>query len=165
MTAYSSSNKIARIISVVSGLLFWIFSLAYLAVLQGDLLSFKLNGLLGLPVWKGEEWIVALLLTGVLYVLNIGIKHYVAGNLAVISYLPSYLILGLLTFDSQYWHPWLFLIGLAVVILSFFFQNSKEDLNTCLLRTVLFCLLTISIGNTNEAYLKNISANLSYLRQ
>lgn len=163
MSAYPLSNKrTVRIVAIVNSLFFWIFSLIYLAVFQGDLMVFRAESL-----FEGRldyhPWIGALAITGLLWllrllvdkVLRFGAKGY------AFSYLPSFLILGGITFYAEsYRFPLALGVFAGTVLLSllFFAGWSREITKFTVLGTVnlnlqellLLCCLTVAVGNTDE---------------
>lgn len=142
-------EKTARIVPFVSGLLFWIFSVTYLGVFQGNMLALLVDDRMHWSV-PGIQWIISLSVTLVLSLSGILLDRYMKGRYTDMAYLPSYIILGLITVNTQGWHPAVLLIISVYLALLFFLLWGKSSLNATLLRVIALSLFTVSIGNTND---------------
>lgn len=163
MSLYPLSNRrTARIVALVSGFCFWIFSFVYLAVFQNDLLAVRSELLLpGKSAYN--PWVGAVVITSVLWLLQrlirklkyFGIKGY------AFSYLPSFVLLGVITFSPErYGIPLIVCVFGGTLLISLFFFAFWErgnvnitvlsSLNFNLQELLLLCCLAVSIGNTNE---------------
>lgn len=162
-------HKTARSLSIVSGLLFWIFSFTYLAFNQAGMMRVATEQFISSYVHY-NQWIGAAVITTVLWLCGcLGDYLYrFPAKLAALSYLPSYLLLGALTsFDADIFAKVFpvntFLWVGAIVILFYLLGLAKRKLNfidgkqaftsgfiSNLIITVLLAIATISIGNTNE---------------
>lgn len=142
-------EKTARIVPLVSGLLFWIFGVTYLGVFQGNMLALLVENRMH---WSVSEiqWIISLSVTLLLFLLGVLLRRYMKGRSIDMAYLPSYVILGLITFNTQGWHPTMLLIASVYLVLSLFLLWGRGSLNATLLRVIAFCFFTVSIGNTND---------------
>lgn len=166
-----SYKRAARILTVACGLLFSIFSIVYLFVLQKDVV-----GALHYSLSQGKTHYSplagAIIITVVLLVFRWGINGLMGlkGPVRTLSYFPSCLLLGVLTDvdrtifhggnieDKWFWLlPLLLLIYIGVVYtLRRVFRSwlNQEGsilglINSNLAILTLLCLMTVGIGNTN----------------
>lgn len=162
MTNYSSRHKkTARIIPLVSGFLFWIFSLAYLAFFQGDMLVLKTYALFDVVI---GAWLLAAGVTFILFLLALGLNRLTDSYQPELAYLPSFLLLGLITFSPEGWQVFPFLLTVIGFIIGYLYLRHRNDLNAIILRMIFLCLLTLSMGNTNERYHLQRSIEIKELR-
>lgn len=160
----SPDKKTARLVIIVSGLLFWIFSLTYLAVFQGDLLTAKAETYLS-GKFTYQPWIGAVIITFLLWLLQRGVnKCNFKGRWYSLSYAPSFILLGALTYHEEDYIPVFLLVVFTLLIflnLEFRKWNREiavtdrkstllQQLNVNILEIVLLCLITVSIGNTDR---------------
>ena len=141
-----SYKRAARILTVACGLLFSIFSIVYLFVLQKDVVG-ALHYSLSQGKTHYSPLVGAIIITVVLLVFRWGINGLMGlkGPVRTLSYFPSCLLLGVLTdVDRTIFHggniedKWL----------------NQEDsilglINSNLAILTLLCLMTVGIGNTN----------------
>lgn len=150
MVNYSPYHKkTARNVSIVSGFLFWIFSLSYLAFFQGDMLVLRIYAVFDIMT---EAWSLALGITSLLFISALGLDHLTGRQRTELAYLPSFLLLGLITFSPECWHLYQFILTFLVFIIVCIYLRHRNDLNAVILRMIFLCLLTVSMGNTNEQY-------------
>lgn len=163
MKSYSSSNrKSLRAIGIACSLFFWIFSMIYLGLFQGDLLSFRVDTLFSGGL-QYNPWLGAAVVTALLWLLQrliaVWIKFKPLGY--AFSFLPSFVLLGVITFiPTNYTLPLAVCIvagALAVSLLLFAFWGRKStrlsvsnSLNFNLQELLLLCCVTVAIGNTDE---------------
>ena len=116
-----SYKRAARILTVACGLLFSIFSIVYLFVLQKDVVG-ALHYSLSQGKTHYSPLVGAIIITVVLLVFRWGINGLMGlkGPVRTLSYFPSCLLLGVLT-----------------------------DVDSNLAILTLLCLMTVGIGNTN----------------
>lgn len=158
------NRKFIHSVSRMNDILFWLFGFCYLYFLQGDLLSLKIrsylpSGNLILPIWG---W--AVIIIGILWGLQRIVKKIgYSASWYTLSYVPSYLILGCITYYKDRYDfplPGVIMIGIiGITLMSFLYWRKKsvnlpnsliEVLTFNLLQIILSCLITLSIGNTNE---------------
>lgn len=166
---HTPEQKTARSLSIVSGLLFWIFSFTYLAFNQAGMMRVATEQFIS-PNIHYNQWIGAVVITAVLWLLGY-LGHYLyhfSGKFVALAYLPSYLLLGALTsFNAEIFAGVLpvntFLWVGGVVMLFYLmgwikrklcFIDTKQPFVTGfvsnLIITILLGIATVSIGNTNE---------------
>ena len=166
-----SYKRAARILTVACGLLFSIFSIVYLFVLQKDVVG-ALHYSLSQGKTHYSPLVGAIIITVVLLVFRWGINGLMGlkGPVRTLSYFPSCLLLGVLTDvdrtifhggnigDKWFWLlPLLLLIYIGVVYtLRRVFRSwlNQEGsilglINSNLAILTLLCLMTVGIGNTN----------------
>ena len=169
VTTNINKRRTARILTVACGLLFSIFSIAYLSFFQQNVVE-ALHYSLAQGKTVYAPWISAVLITVVLLILRwvinalIGLK----GPIKTLSYFPSCLLLGVLTDVghgvyhgegiSSVW-SWLlplllFLyvgIGWILSRITRVWTNINVEIvvNSNLLILLLLCFMTVSIGNSN----------------
>lgn len=166
---HTPERKTARSLSVVSGLLFWIFSFTYLAFLQAGMMRIVTEQFISESI-SYSPWAGAAIITTVLWLLGcIGQYLYrFPDKFTALAYLPSYLLLGALTSFNAEVFAGVFPVGTflwvgGIVLLFFLLGWAKRKLNfidgkqsfaagiiSNLMITVLLVILTISIGNTKE---------------
>lgn len=145
----SHTKRTARMVSIAGGVLFWIFSLAYLAVFQGNMLVLRVYDLFHLAI---NAWVLAFIVTAVLFLLAVLMKRLTGGNSMELAYAPSFLLLGLMTFSPEGWHLSSFIWTVLFTALAFVLLWKRTGFNAMVLRMIFLCLLTVSMGNTNEKY-------------
>lgn len=173
---HSPEPKTARSLSIVSGLLFWIFSFTYLAFNQAGMMRIATEQFISQNIHY-NQWIGAVVITAVLWLLGC-LGHYLYrfnGKLAALSYLPSYLLLGAVTsFNADMFagvFPIRTFLWVGGVVLLFYllgpvkrklsFVESNHSFVTGfisnLILTVLLAIATITIGNTNEDFYHEVN--------
>lgn len=166
---HTPERKTARSLSIVSGLLFWIFSFTYLAFNQAGMMRIATEQFISQSIHY-NQWIGAAVITAVLWLsgyLGHCLYHF-PGKFVALAYLPSYLLLGALTsFNADIFAGvlpintflWVggtvllfYLLGLVKRKLDFIDNKQPFTLGfiSNLIITVLLAIATISIGNTNE---------------
>lgn len=169
VTTNINRRRTARILTVACGLLFSIFSIAYLSFFQQNVVE-ALHYSLAQGKTVYAPWISAVLITVILLILRWAINALVGlkGPIKTLSYFPSCLLLGVLTDVghgvyhgegiSSVW-GWLlplllFLyvgIGWMLSRLTRIWTNINAEIvvNSNLLILLLLCFMTVSIGNSN----------------
>lgn len=170
-TIYLNYRRTARILTVVSGLLFSVFSIVWLYVFQKDVLR-VLHYSLSMGKTQFSPLASALFITGVLLLLRRAVNFCfrLKGPVRALAWFPSFLALGILT-DIDYsvclgggidplW-GWLLplLLGIFVLVAlagryisRLFFEQPVPTsivVNGNLLIFVLLCFMTVGIGNTD----------------
>lgn len=165
-----NSRRTARILTVACGLLFFSFSIVYLAVFQNDVLE-ALHYSLAEGKTQYSPWGSAIVITLVLMILRWVINGLVGfrGPLRGLSYFPLCLLLGVLTdvghgvYHGEGIAPkwaWLLpllligyvLLGMGIRRLLHWWGQRMEDItlvNINLLTLLVLCFMTVCIGNTN----------------
>lgn len=166
-----SYKRAARILTVACGILFSIFSLVYLFVLQQDVVG-ALHYSLSQGKTHYSPWVGAIIITAVLLIFRWGINGLMGlkGPVRALSYFPSCLLLGVLTdVDRSIFHggsignKWLWLLPLLLLIYigvvytlrrvfrTWLNQESSilSLINSNLAILTLLCLMTVGIGNTD----------------
>lgn len=178
MNAYrrTPERKTARSLTIVSGLFFWIFSFTYLAFNQACMMRIAIEQFIS-PDMEQNRWAVAAVITTVLWLFGFmaGRLYSLPGKYVAFSYLPSYLMLGALTsFNAEMFAGMLpvstFLWVLGAVLLFYLLgfikrnldfreikQTYVEGFTSNLIITSLLCILTVSIGNTNENFYHEVN--------
>lgn len=162
---YSSSNKkTARIIRIVCGFLFCLFSITYLGFFQANLLTERIENLFS-GRFTYYPWVGAIFFTLILLGLQWGVsKLYFRQKWYAFSYLPSFVILGVITHYRHYYIPVFIFIVLGILLflmvtpLRFGSRKSTIKRNSYLLHfininileIILLCTITVSIGNTDK---------------
>ena len=164
-------RRTARIISVASGLLFSAFSITYLSVFQKDVME-ALHYSLAQGKTVYAPWVSAIIITVVLLVFRWALNGLTSlkGLLKGLSYFPSCLLLGVLTdVGHNVYHGggiaevWVWKLPLVLVIyvlIAWFLGRTArlwlnpqiQDgfvVNSNLLTLLVFCVMTIGIGNDN----------------
>ena len=164
-------RRTARIISVASGLLFSAFSITYLSVFQKDVME-ALHYSLAQGKTVYAPWVSAIIITVVLLVFRWALNGLTGlkGLLKGLSYFPSCLLLGVLTdVGHNVYHGggiaevWVWKLPLVLVIyvlIAWFLGRTArlwlnpqiQDgfvVNSNLLTLLVFCVMTIGIGNDN----------------
>ena len=181
-TAY---KKAARIQTVVCGFLFALFSFVYLYIFQRDVLE-ALHFSLAHGKTHFAPLASAIIITFILILLRWGVNCLLGlkGNVRAFSYLPSCLILGVLTdigkniYTEDYHTPWGWLLPIILLIYSLLVfwlrrllrnrlnkeSNPVSLMNYNLLILILLCLMTVLIGNTNRKFHHELEAE-RYLRE
>lgn len=150
MVNYSPYHKkTARIVPIVSGFLFWIFSLSYLVFFQGNMLVLRIYAVFDIMM---EAWSLALGITSLLFLSALGLDYLTGRRRTELTYLPSFLLLGLITFSPEGWHLYQFILTFLVFIIVYIYLRRRNDVNAVILRMIFLCLLTVSMGNTDEQY-------------
>ena len=169
VTTNINKRRTARILTVACGLLFSIFSIAYLSFFQQNVVE-ALHYSLAQGKTVYAPWISAVLITVVLLILRWAINALIGlkGPIKTLSYFPSCLLLGVLTDVghgvyhgegiSSVW-SWLlplllFLyvgIGWILSRITRVWTNINVEIvvNSNLLILLLLCFMTVSIGNSN----------------
>ena len=169
VTTNINKRRTARILTVACGLLFSIFSIAYLSFFQQNVVE-ALHYSLAQGKTVYAPWISAVLITVVLLILRWAINALIGlkGPIKTLSYFPSCLLLGVLTDVghgvyhgegiSSVW-SWLlplllFLyIGIGWILsrITRVWTNINVEIvvNSNLLILLLLCFMTVSIGNSN----------------
>lgn len=169
VTTNINKRRTARILTVACGLLFSIFSIAYLSFSQQNVVE-ALHYSLAQGKTVYAPWISAVLITVVLLILRWAINALIGlkGPIKTLSYFPSCLLLGVLTDVghgvyhgegiSSVW-SWLlplllFLyvgIGWILSRITRVWTNINVEIvvNSNLLILLLLCFMTVSIGNSN----------------
>jgi len=162
---YSSSNKkTAHIICIVCGFLFCLFSITYLGFFQANLLTEKITN-----TFEGKftyyPWLAAVLITLILLALQWGVsKLNFKQKWYAFSYLPSFIILGVITYYRHYYIPFFIFIilGILLILMVSPFKHSGSKtiikrnnyllhfINVNILEIILLCTITVSIGNTDK---------------
>ena len=164
-------RRTARIISVASGLLFSAFSITYLSVFQKDVME-ALHYSLAQGKTVYAPWVSAIIITVVLLVFRWALNGLTSlkGLLKGLSYFPSCLLLGVLTdVGHNVYHgggiadvwAWKLPLVLVIYVLIAWFLGRTARLwlnpqiqdgfvvNSNLLTLLVFCVMTIGIGNDN----------------
>ena len=164
-------RRTARIISVASGLLFSAFSITYLSVFQKDVME-ALHYSLAQGKTVYAPWVSAIIITVVLLVFRWALNGLTSlkGLLKGLSYFPSCLLLGVLTDVghnvyhgggiAEVWAWKLPLVLVIYVLIAWFLGRTArlwlnpqiQDgyvINSNLLTLLVFCVMTIGIGNDN----------------
>ena len=164
-------RRTARIISVASGLLFSAFSITYLSVFQKDVME-ALHYSLAQGKTVYAPWVSAIIITVVLLVFRWALNGLTGlkGLLKGLSYFPSCLLLGVLTdVGHNVYHgggiadvwAWKLPLVLVIYVLIAWFLGRTARLwlnpqiqdgfvvNSNLLTLLVFCVMTIGIGNDN----------------
>ena len=164
-------RRTARIIAVASGLLFSAFSFTYLSVFQKDVME-ALHYSLAQGKTVYAPWMSAVLITVVLLVLRWAVNALVGlkGPLKALSYFPSCLLLGVLTdVGHNVYHgggisdTWGWMLPLCLVLYGvlgwllaraarLWLNPEMPDIwvvNSNFMTLLMFCFMTIGIGNTN----------------
>lgn len=169
VTTNINKRRTARILTVACGLLFSIFSIAYLSFFQQNVVE-ALHYSLAQGKTVYAPWISAVLITVVLLILRWAINALIGlkGPIKTLSYFPSCLLLGVLTDVghgvyhgegiSSVW-SWLlplllFLyvgIGWILSRITRVWTNINVEIvvNSNLLILLLLCFMTVLIGNSN----------------
>ena len=165
-----SYKKAARILTVVCGLLFSVFSFVYLFVLQKDVVG-ALHYSLSQGKTHYSPLIGAIIITIVLLIFRWGINGLMGlkGPVRSLSYFPSCLLLGVLTdVDASIFHggsignKWLWLLPLLLLVYVgsvftlrriFRFWLDQEGsilglVNSNVAILMFLCLMTANIGNS-----------------
>ena len=169
VTTNINKRRTARILTVACGLLFSIFSIAYLSFFQQNVVE-ALHYSLAQGKTVYAPWISAVLITVVLLILRWAINALIGlkGPIKTLSYFPSCLLLGVLTdIGHGVYHGegissvWSWLLPLLLFlyigigwILSRITRvwtniNVEIVVNSNLLILLLLCFMTVSIGNSN----------------
>lgn len=148
--------------AVICSLFFWIFSMVYLGLFQGDLLSYRID-LLFSGKLEYNPWLGAAIVTCLLWLLQRGIAAWIKFRSKgyAFSFLPSFALLGVITYLPQnYTFPvavCIFAGAIAVSLALFAFWGRKStnlsvlgNLNLNLQELLILCCLTVAIGNTDE---------------
>ena len=81
-----------------------------------------------------------------------------------LAYAPSFLLLGLMTFSPEGWHLSSFIWTVLFTALAFVLLWKRTGFNAMVLRMIFLCLLTVSMGNTNEnIIIKNLLRYSKYI--
>ena len=169
VTTNINKRRTARILTVACGLLFSIFSIAYLSFFQQNVVE-ALHYSLAQGKTVYAPWISAVLITVVLLILRWAINALIGlkGPIKTLSYFPSCLLLGVLTdIGHGVYHGegissvWSWLLPLLLFlyvgigwILSRITRvwtniNVEIVVNSNLLILLLLCFMTVSIGDSN----------------
>lgn len=186
MSYYISSlyKKTARIMIVVCGLLFSIFSFVYLYVFQRELLE-ALHFSLAHGKTQFAPATSAIVITLILLLLRWGVNSLLGlkGYVRALSYFPSFLVLCALTdidrnvYTSAAHSDWLWLLPLLIMLFVgaayilrkvFRMQLNREGspmgvVNGNILIMLLFSLITVFCGNTDRTFHHELQAE-HYLR-
>lgn len=166
-----NKRRTARIISVACGLLFSVFSVVYLSVLQKDVMEALHYSLAqGKTVYASLTSAVVITLVLLLFRWGVNVLVGLKGVFKALSYFPVFLLLGILTdvgyevYSGEGISPqwmWLFpvlllvyvLLGLVLRKLACWIEGSdiKPEVSVCsnLFVLVMLCFLTVGMGNTN----------------
>ncbi len=162
---YSSSNKKTTcIIRIVCGFLFCLFSITYLGFFQANLLTEKVTN-----TFEGKftyyPWLAAILITLILLGLQWGVNQlHFKQKWYAFSYLPSFIILGIITYYRHYYIPFFIFIILGILLIlmidPFKYGGRKSIIkrnnyllhfiNVNILEIIILCTITVSIGNTDK---------------
>ena len=163
-------RRTARILTIACGLLFSIFSIAYLAVFQDKVLE-ALHYSLSLGRTHYSPWVGAVLVTLVLLLLRWGVNALLRlqGWVSALSYFPSCLLLGVLTDVGRTVYQgggitpfWAWLLPLLLLVYGgvgyvlgrvLRFPPASTSVgafvNVNLLTLLVLVLMSVSIGNSN----------------
>lgn len=186
MSDYTNAlyKKTARIMIVVCGLLFSLFSFVYLYVFQRDVLE-ALHFSLAHGKTVFAPLASAIVVTLILLLLRWGVNSLLGlkGKVRALSYVPSFLVLCALTdvgrgvYTSGYHTQWTWLLPLLVLLFVVFaywlrglfrVQLNQEGsiwglVNSNLTILLGLCLLTVCVGNSNRLFHHELEAEY-YLR-
>lgn len=166
-----NKRRTARILTVACGILFCLFSMAYLSVFQKEVME-ALHYSLAQGKTVYAPWVSAVLITVVLLMLQWGVNALLRlkGVVKALSYFPSCLLLGVLTdVGHGVYHgegisgTWTWLLPLLLVVYAgvgwlaarasrLWINPELEEgivVNSNLLVMFLLCLMTACIGNSD----------------
>lgn len=157
-------KKTTRILAIMGSLLFCTFSIVYLGIFQGDLMeAIVAHEHPDMPVYN--RWLGAVTITAVLQLLQFLIRLIrIRRKWFSFSYLPSFFILGVLTFyrDIEFYYIVLAVLVFLFILLLIPVMGKRAQkkmtvkayrtyiINLNLLELIIFSVLTLSIGNTND---------------
>lgn len=186
MSYYANSfhKKAARIMIVVCGLLFSVFSFVYLYVFQREMLE-ALHYSLAHGKTHFAPAVSAIVITLILLLLRWGVNSLLGlkGYVRALSYVPSFLVLGALTdvgrdvYTSSYHSYWVWLLPLLVIVFIgvtywlrgvFRIRLNQEDntmgiVNGNLFILLVLCVMTVLCGNSDRSFHHELQAEY-YLR-
>ena len=186
-----SYKRTTRNITIVCGILFFIFSFVYLFVYQNELVGVLYTSLInGHSEYSDVECIIFIIF--ILFLLRWGVNSLLGlkGALRSLAYFPSFLLLGVITdIDNTIYHGvringiWSWLLPLLIImyiIIGLFVRrigriwlnkklNDVKLFNYNISYMVMMSIMTISIGNSNvdfhhELQIENAIKEGDYIR-